>query len=132
MEQGDIASMSLDMVDAGLEQTDAQADLIEEGLAGQAQSAAPATKDLEREAKFERVRQLARRLALAHGEDPDEQPFPLRHPRWRFHCARAKVLLSISEAEHQALAAVLGKSEERTECAVPDRGRMRFWSARRS
>jgi hypothetical protein len=45
---------------------------------------------------------------LAHGEDPDAQPHPLRFPRWRYHCGRAKTLLAISAAERQALAAVLG------------------------
>ena len=54
------------------------------------------------------IRALARQLARAHGEDPDAQPYPMRYPRWRFYYTRAKALLSISSAEHQALAAVLG------------------------
>ena len=53
------------------------------------------------------IQALARQLAGAHGEDPDAQPHPLRFPRWRFYCARAKVLLAISPAEHRALAAAL-------------------------
>lgn len=53
------------------------------------------------------IQQLARQLSLAYGEDPDEQPFPLRHPRWQYHWARAKTLLSITSAEQQALASVL-------------------------
>ena len=54
------------------------------------------------------IQRLARELSRAHGEDPDEQPFPLRAPRWRYHCARAKTLLAITAAERQALASVLG------------------------
>jgi hypothetical protein len=54
------------------------------------------------------IEALARQLAWAHGEDPDAQPHPLRYPRWRFYYTRAKALLSISPAEHRALAAVLG------------------------
>ena len=53
------------------------------------------------------VEQLARKLALASGEEPDEQPYPLRFPRWRYHYARAKALLSITPSEYGALAAVL-------------------------
>lgn len=52
------------------------------------------------------IERLARQLALMNGEDPDEQPHPLRYPRWRFYCGRAKALLSISPEEHLALATV--------------------------
>ena len=55
----------------------------------------------------ELIEQLARQLAWMNGEDPDERPYPVRYPRWRFHCGRAKTLLSITAEEHLALAAVL-------------------------
>lgn len=59
------------------------------------------------EATPDLIQRLARQLSLLQGEDPDEQPFPLRRPRWQYHCARAKTLLSITPAEQQALALVL-------------------------
>ncbi len=52
------------------------------------------------------IERLARQLAWMNGEDPDEQPHPLRYPRWRFYCGRAKALLSITPEEHLALATV--------------------------
>lgn len=55
------------------------------------------------------IRQLARQLSLADGEDPDEQPFPLRRPLWQQHYTRAKTLLSVTPAEQRALAAVLAR-----------------------
>lgn len=59
----------------------------------------------------ELIEQLARLLSAASGEDPDEQPYPLRFPRWRFYCTRAKALLSITPSERRALTAVLGRQE---------------------
>ena len=124
--------MSFDMLDAGFEQAEARADVVEVCQQKQAEDPAPATKGMAHDPRIELIRQLARELALAHGEDPDEQPYPLRHPRWRFYCARAKVLLSISETEHRALAAVLGESREQTRSPEPNVGWARFWPARRS
>ena len=57
------------------------------------------------------IEALARQLSLAYGEDPDEQPHPLRFPRWRFHYSRAKALLAITPDEQQALATVLERAE---------------------
>ena len=54
------------------------------------------------------IEQLARELARARGENPDAQPFPQRHPCWRYYRSRAKSLLAITPAEHRALAKVLG------------------------
>ena len=124
--------MSFDMLDAGFEQAEARADEVEVCREEQAEGSAPAAKEMGHDPRIELIRQLARELALAHGEDPDEQPYPVRHPRWRFYCARAKVLLSISEAEHRALAAVLREGPEPTRSLEPSVSWARFWPARRS
>ena len=100
--------MSFEMREPGFEQAQARTSPIEVTPEVQGYEPALASTQPPYVARTELIRQLARQLSLAHGEDPDEQPYPLRHPRWRFHTARAKVLLSISEAEHRALAEVLG------------------------
>lgn len=107
--RGEFLILMFDMQGAGLVLDEARADVGElwpeplsedrEALETPSSQEGP-TPDL--------VQALARQLAWAHGEDPDAQPHPLRFPRWRFHYARAKALLSISTAEHHALAAVLG------------------------
>ena len=102
--------MSFEMREPGFEQAQAQTSPIELSSEVQGDEPALASTQPPYVVRTELIRQLARQLSLAHGEDPDEQPYPLRHPRWRFHTARAKVLLSISEAEHRALAEVLGKN----------------------
>ena len=43
----------------------------------------------------------------------------LRYPRWGFYIARAKVLLSISEAKHRALAEVLGENQAQRRTPKP-------------
>ena len=124
--------MSFDMLSAGLEQGEARADTVEACLDEQDKGSASATKEQARETRLELIRQLARQLALAHGEDPDEQPYPVRDPRWHFYYGRARVLLSISEAEHCALAAVLGESRGHTKSSEPYVSWARLWQARRS
>ena len=61
----------------------------------------------------ELIERLARQLAWINGEDPDEQPRPLRHPRWHYHRGRAKALLSITPDEYLAMAAVRSAKEAR-------------------
>lgn len=57
-------------------------------------------------ARPELVERLARQLAWANSEDPDEQVYPMRSPRWCYYRSRAKALLSITPAEQRALCAV--------------------------
>ena len=111
--------MSFEMREPGFEQAQARTSPIESSPEVQGDEPALARTELPYEARIELIRLLARQLAIAHGEDPDEKPYPLRHPRWRFHTARAKVLLSISEAEHRALAEVLGENLAQTRTPKP-------------